>query len=118
MVIRALGAYPHEFVGIDLGAEIDRILHVGQARRIEMFSNLAVFVPFGFFLSEFLASTKQFGVWRRIGLSTLAAFGFSLCIELLQLVLKVGFFEVTDLVMNGVGGFVGAGVSALLIIQK
>ena len=42
---------------------------------------------------------------------TLVAFGLSLCIECLQLVLKVGFFEVTDLVMNTLGGFVGALIS-------
>ena len=114
VVARALRVFPHEFVGIDLGAEGHRLIHGGQARRVEMLSNLAVFIPFGFFLSEFLASTKRFGAWRRILLSTLAALGLSLCIEVLQLVLKVGYFEVTDLVMNTMGGFLGAGASALL----
>ena len=49
-------------------------------------------------------SLNRTGSWRRVGLVTLAAFGLSLCIECLQLVLKVGYFEVTDLVMNTVGG--------------
>ena len=43
---------------------------------------------------------------------TLAGFGLSLTIECLQLLLHVGFFELTDLVMNTVGAFVGALVSA------
>ena len=74
---------------------------------------IASVVPFGFFLSEFLASTKRFSAWRRIGLATLAGFGLSICIECLQLVLRVGFFQVRDSVMNMVGGGeVGAGLSA------
>ena len=43
---------------------------------------------------------------------TLAGFGPSLTIECLQLLLHVGFFELTDLVMNTVGAFVGALISA------
>ena len=43
---------------------------------------------------------------------TLAAFGLSLCMECLQLVLRVGFFELTDLALNTVGGGVGALFSA------
>ena len=35
-----------------------------------------------------------------------------MCIECLQLVLRVVFFEVTDLVMNTVGAGVGAGLAA------
>ena len=44
---------------------------------------------------------------------TLAGFGLSLTIECLQLLLHVGFCEVTDLVMNTVGAFVGVGVSSV-----
>ena len=44
----------------------------------------------------------------------LAAFGLSLCIECLQLVLHVGVFEVTDLVLNMVGGGVGTLISVVL----
>ena len=43
--------------------------------------------------------------------STLAGFGLSLCIECLQLLLRVGFFELTDLVMNTLGAFVGVLIS-------
>ena len=44
----------------------------------------------------------------------MAGFGLSLslCIESLQLLLRVGFFELTDLVMNTLGAFVGALISA------
>ena len=35
------------------------------------------------------------------------AFLFSLCIETLQLITKVGVFDVDDLMMNTVGGLIG-----------
>ena len=98
---------------IDLSAEYNLLIHGGENRRVEMLANVAVFVPFGFFLAEFLASTKRFSAWRRIGLATLAGFGLSLCIECLQLVLRVGWFEVTDLVMNTVGAGVGGSLEVV-----
>ena len=57
-------------------------------------------------------SINQFSAGRRLGLATLAGFGLSLSIECLQLLLRVDFFELTDLVMNMVGAFVGALISA------
>ena len=57
-------------------------------------------------------SINQFSAGRRLGLATLAGFGLSLSIECLQLFLRVDFFELTDLVMNMVGAFVGALISA------
>lgn len=79
---------------------------------VETISNIAVFVPFGFFLGDFLASLNRTSYWCRVGLVILISFGLSLCIECLQLVLRVGFFELTDLVLNMVGGGVGALISA------
>ena len=111
---RFWGSFSHGYGnGFDLAAEVDRLIHAGEARRIEMLSNIAVFVPFGFFLSEFLSSTKHFSAWRRLGYATLASFGLSLCIECLQLILRVGFFELTDLVINTAGGFIGAELALL-----
>ena len=78
---------------------------------MEMLANFTAFIPFGLFLSEFLVSAKRFSAGRRLGLATLAGFGLSLCIECLQLLLRVGFFELTDLVMNTLGAFVGAFIS-------
>ena len=52
----------------------------------------------------FPASGKRLRARRRLGLAALVGFGLSLTIECLQLLLHVGFFELTDLVMNTVGG--------------
>ena len=111
--IRFLGIMPHTF-GHNLTLDFSRMFRKSGHGPVETISNIAVFVPFGFFLGEWLASLNRTGSWRRVGLVTLAAFGLSLCIECLQLVLKVGFFEVTDLVMNTVGGGVGGWISAVL----
>ena len=106
--IRYLGIMKHA-AGHDLTLDFSRMFRKSGQGPVETLSNIAVFVPFGFFLGEWLASSNRTGSWRRVGLVTLAAFGLSLCIECLQLVLNVGFFEVTDLVMNTVGGVLGAG---------
>ncbi len=110
VVIRYLGLLPHGS-GHHLGVTFDRLLHGSKDARSEVISNLIVFIPFGFFLSEYLASTKRFTIRRQLGFATLTAFSLSLFIECLQLVLKVGYFEVMDLVLNSVGGFVGALIS-------
>ena len=110
VVIRFLGIMPHTS-GHNLTLDFSRMFQKSGQGPIETILNIAVYLPFGFFLGEWLASLNRTGAWRRVGLVTVAAFGLSLCIECLQLVLHVGFFEVTDLVMNTVGGFVGAAMS-------
>ena len=111
VLIRYFGFYPH-CSGFDFKVDLNRIFHSSGLSRVEVFSNFAIYVPFGFFLSEHLAATKRFQPWSQLALVTLAAFGLSLCIESLQVILRVGFFELTDLVMNTVGGGVGALISA------
>ena len=111
VIIRYSGAMKHTS-GFDLEFDFSRMFRKSGLGPAEMISNFGAFIPFGFFLSEFLASAKQFSAGRRLGLVTLAGFGLSLCIECLQLLLRVGFFELTDLVMNTLGAFVGALISA------
>ena len=100
--------------GFDLESEWHRLLHGGEENRMLMLFNVAVFVPFGFFWAEFLTSTKQFSIGRWIGLVALAGFGLSLCIECIQLVFRVGIFELTDLVLNTAGAVIGAGLSFVI----
>ena len=112
VMIRYFGFMRHAF-GCDLTLDLSRVFRKSGDGPAEILSNIAVFVPFGFFLTEYLAASKRFGAWHRIGYAALAAFGLSLCTESLQLILHVGFFELTDLVMNTVGGIVGACLSVL-----
>ena len=113
VVIRYLGTMKH-MSGYDLQFDFSRLFRDSGLGPSEMISNIVAFIPFSLFLSEFLASAKRFSAGRRLGFATLAGCGLSLCIECLQLVLRVGFFELTDLVMNTLGAFVGAGVAVVI----
>ena len=106
VVIRYLGMMGHAS-GYDLSFDFSRIFRKPGQGSVEKLSNLVAFIPFGFFLSEFLASVRRFSTGRRLGLATLAGFSLSLCIECLQLLLRVGYFELTDMVMNTLGALVG-----------
>ena len=121
VVIRYLGFLRHG-TGRNLELELDRLLHGSELARNEVISNVVVFVPFGFFLEEFFAATKRFGGWWRLGFVAMSAWGLSFCIEFLQLVLRVGYFEVMDLLLNTLGGVLGAVIAidgrALLVRGK
>ena len=110
--IRYWGIMTHA-AGHNLTLDFSRMFRKSGQGPVETLSNIVVFVPFGFFLGEWLASSNRTGSWRRVGLVTLAAFGLSLCIECLQLVLHVGFFELTDLVLNMLGAFIGVSLAIL-----
>lgn len=68
---------------------------------INIIGNVAAFMPFGFLVPKL----RQ----RRTNLffMTLFSFELSLCVELLQLVFKLGCFDVDDLLLNTVGGILG-----------
>lgn len=94
--------------GIDLSAEYRRLVSGNEEILFLILFNIAVFVPFGFTLAEFLASAKRLTSWRCLKYTALTALGLSLCIECLQLLLRAGMFELTDLVLNTAGAALGA----------
>lgn len=110
--LRLIDILPHGF-GYSFRVGFDRLFYGSVYSQTEALSNITAFIPFGFSLSEFFASAKRFSARRRIGLVTMAGFALSLCIECLQLVLRVGFLELTDLVMNTLGGGIGASLAVL-----
>ena len=112
VVIRYCGMM-HHVSGYNLTLNFSRFLQKDGQGPAEMISNIAIFALFGFFLSEYLSTTKHFRPWHRLGIVSLISFFLSLCTESLQLILQVGFFEFTDLVMNTVGGLIGAGTALL-----
>lgn len=65
-----------------------------------LFGNVCIFVPFGFFMP--MASR-----YRSFFATLFWSFGLSLCVETFQLVSKVGCFDVDDLLLNTIGGVVG-----------
>ncbi len=68
---------------------------------VNIFGNILAFTPFGFLLP--VISEEN----RKLAKVALVTFQFSLTIELLQLVFKVGIFDVDDLFMNTLGGIIG-----------
>lgn len=65
-----------------------------------LLGNVLIFLPFGFFMA--MASKY------RSFLSTLVySFALSLTVEISQLFMKVGCFDVDDLVLNTIGGMLG-----------
>ncbi|HBM5401558.1 TPA: VanZ family protein [Enterococcus faecium] len=70
----------------------------------ECIENLMLFTPFSVLLMWFTGQKKfKYILW----LSTKAVFLFSMSIELLQLFLHLGTFQLSDLFYNTLGGFIG-----------
>lgn len=68
---------------------------------LNVFGNVAMFIPLGCGLP---ALFPRLGSFLRTAILT---FGISLLAETLQLLLKVGCFDVDDLLLNTVGGCIG-----------
>ena len=65
-----------------------------------LFGNVLIFMPFGFFMPVACKNRRFFSAF-------FYSFGLSLCVETFQLVAKVGSFDVDDLLLNTVGGAAG-----------
>ena len=63
--------------------------------------NIVGFVPGGFFLPIVSRRSKK---WYN---TFLISFGFSLSVETVQLVFKVGSFDVDDIILNVTGAVIG-----------
>ena len=77
---------------------------------VNVIGNVVVFMPFGYFVPRI--SKRAVGVITTV----LFSFEFSLLIEIMQLISKKGTFDVDDLFLNTVGGFLG--YLAYIIIHK
>ena len=62
-----------------------------------LFGNILIFVPYGFFIS--MAAVRR-GFFKTLFYS----FGLSLCVEVVQLFTRVGSFDVDDILLNTIGG--------------
>ena len=75
-----------------------------QVVLVNLLGNVLAFVPFGFLLPELYPGIRSA---IRIGFCTL---GFSFLVECLQLLFRVGTFDVDDLLLNTIGGILGYGM--------
>ncbi len=79
---------------------------------LNVMGNVCVFVPFGAFLPALFAKCQK------LVLVLLFSLEFSLAVELVQLVTKVGSFDVDDLLLNTIGGMLGYWVYKILAGRK
>ena len=70
------------------------------ATATNLLGNVLIFLPFGFFMA--MASK-----YRSFLFFVIYSFALSLTIELSQLFMKVGCFDVDDLLLNTIGGMIG-----------
>lgn len=75
----------------------------------EIIENILLFIPFILFFFLFLETTKKrkFSFLKIIGESIVISLVFSLAIEMLQLFLRLGTWQLSDLCFNTLGGVVG-----------
>lgn len=76
---------------------------------INVVGNVAVFVPFGGAVPALFPKVQSFVQVM------ILSFSASLLAETMQLILKVGCFDVDDLLLNTLGGCIGYGVYSLLV---
>lgn len=72
-----------------------------QAVLLNIVGNIVAFMPFGFFLPIFSRRCRYFFN------TVFYTFELSLAVELIQLMTKVGSFDVDDLILNTIGGALG-----------
>jgi len=68
---------------------------------VNILGNILAFAPFGFMLP--LLNKK----YRKFFLITFMSILFSLSVEVAQMLLKVGIFDVDDILLNSIGGILG-----------
>lgn len=68
---------------------------------LNLAGNLVGFVPFGILVPMV---SRRMRSWKRI---VRAGFGLTLILEILQLILKAGIFDVDDILLNTVGALLG-----------
>ena len=73
----------------------------------EMQFNVLLFVPFGFLLSAVMT--------KKIPLQFVAVISISVLLEVVQYILAVGRSDVTDILLNTLGGVIGTGAYYLLV---
>ncbi len=81
---------------------------LAEGDHVLFFLNIAVFVPFGILLA------LRFPRLRPLRRIAALSGGFSLCIELLQLIFRRGVCDIDDLLCNTLGGLLGGALVCIL----
>jgi glycopeptide antibiotics resistance protein len=96
------------FIGNGLERKINLLPFNGNTRW-EMEFNIAVFAPFGFYLA---AAKHKMTPMKQVLITLLASF----VLEVIQFIIAVGRSDMTDLLMNTLGGLIG--IAAYYALSK
>jgi glycopeptide antibiotics resistance protein len=91
----------------DLQTRSLNLIPFARTHRSEMIANILAFIPFGVMLG---VNFKQVAFWHKLA----AIFAFSLAVETIQFALAIGVADITDVIMNTFGGFIGLASYAVL----
>ncbi|AEI44224.1 VanZ family protein [Paenibacillus mucilaginosus] len=84
----------------------DFLFHIGEHEPLSMiiniFGNIIVFIPFGLLLPAIFRSCR-----RKPAVFAVSFLAPLLVIELMQMLLRVGTFDVDDLLLNSIGAGIG-----------
>lgn len=105
LVINRFSNINQQYSGLDLNAELNRLTHIDW---VFVFFNVLLFFPFGFFLSEFFTEVMLVNPVNCLLKVSITAICFSLLLEILQYTFHIGFFELSDILLNTVGAIIGA----------
>lgn len=108
---RSLGANN----SLELALTIPNILEISDVREnIEAIENLIFFIPYTFFLLQSFSLRKL----KSIKYILILSFFTSLTIEVLQYVMTLGTFQLSDLLYNTLGGLVGYIIYKIINIRN
>lgn len=98
-------------------SEIRRYVRLRGVFGIELFSlniigNIAAFIPFGFCMPLLSKAYRNFMV------IVLNGFCITSCIETMQLVFKVGSFDIDDIILNVAGVIIGYGLYKIIMFIR
>ena len=78
--------------------------------------NIVLFLPISAVFVFFIRNFKRVEITPKLILNyTLISFAFSLFIEAMQIITKLGTFQISDLVYNTLGGFLGSLIFVLAV---
>ena len=73
----------------------------------ESIENIIFFIPYLSLLYVSFPKLREYSWWKQIKLAFSISFGTSLLIETIQLITRLGAFQLSDLTYNTLGGIMG-----------
>lgn len=94
---------PFQTISIYFNALFDGSMNIDIPIK-NLFGNLLMFLPMGIYLPYFLRKLNKLGTF------TISIIILLLSIEVIQLVTRLGSFDIDDLILNMVGALIGFGI--------